>query len=280
MRRVTPIKLSLLENAESFVAESISKAIAAEQDPRQWKFAILAAVQAIELILKEILRREHWTLVFQNIDKPKLTVSLDQAMERLRNIARVEFSKSDAATLASAVSLRNQVVHAEVSFEPNQVKAIVARLIQFAAHLFSTFLQKQLHEALDAHLWLNATQLGALADELRATARARILQESVDAKYLMDCWQCYGEGVFVASHESYMATCYVCGNTDVTEWCVVCGHAVPSVEAISVFDDDADVWACNGCGTDADKMNRFYMAREEKWLAKHLTRPAERACGE
>jgi hypothetical protein len=74
------IELSLLENAESFVSESISNAIAAENDPRQWKFAILAVVQAIELVLKEMRRREHWTLVFQSVDKPKLTVSLEQAM--------------------------------------------------------------------------------------------------------------------------------------------------------------------------------------------------------
>ena len=69
------MKISLLQNAYSFLEEALSKAIKAENEPIHWKFATLNLVQAIELSLKEKLSQEHPVLVFQQIDSPKNTVN-------------------------------------------------------------------------------------------------------------------------------------------------------------------------------------------------------------
>lgn len=50
---MTQLTLSLLQNAESFLAEGLSKAVLAERDVGEWKFAIFNLVQCIELALKE-----------------------------------------------------------------------------------------------------------------------------------------------------------------------------------------------------------------------------------
>ena len=62
------LKFSLLENSHSFIAEAAQKAVEATNEPHNWKFAILNLVQAIELSLKEMLRREHPILIYKNID--------------------------------------------------------------------------------------------------------------------------------------------------------------------------------------------------------------------
>ena len=61
------IKISLLENSHNFVDEALQKAVLAENEPINWKYAIFNLVQSIELLLKERLKREHSILIYQNI---------------------------------------------------------------------------------------------------------------------------------------------------------------------------------------------------------------------
>jgi Pentapeptide repeats (8 copies) len=144
---------ALIENAESFLNESLAKAILAKEDPREWKFAILALVQALELTLKEMLRREHWTLVFQSVDKPTMTVSFEGALSRLTNIVKVPFAADDIATARTAIALRNQVTHSDVHFEEQQVKVVFTRLLGFAQHCFAIYFGKPLQEVVSRPVW-------------------------------------------------------------------------------------------------------------------------------
>lgn len=51
------LKLNVLENSQAFLIEAVSKAIVAENDARNWQFAILNLVQSLELSLKSILAK-------------------------------------------------------------------------------------------------------------------------------------------------------------------------------------------------------------------------------
>ncbi|EOW9192609.1 hypothetical protein ACOA8B_003550 [Vibrio cholerae] len=65
------VKLSLLENSQSFLVEAVDKAIGAEDDVRHWQFAILNLVQSLELSLKLVLKNIHPLFIYENIDSPK-----------------------------------------------------------------------------------------------------------------------------------------------------------------------------------------------------------------
>ena len=119
---LTELKMSLLENSQSFFIESISKAMQAEQLDEQWKFAILLLVQAIETSLKERLRRTHEVLIYANIDKPKHTVDLRLAISRLENISNIEFDSFDISSIKTASELRNQIVHFEFNLSIELIK--------------------------------------------------------------------------------------------------------------------------------------------------------------
>jgi hypothetical protein len=125
------LKLTLEENAASFVEEALSNAVIADENPLRWKFAILALVQAIELSLKEILRRKHPYLIYTNVDKPGKTVGVELATHRLKTIVKIDISKEDSAAIKAAINARNNIVHHQVDEAVDELKLLFSRLLGF-----------------------------------------------------------------------------------------------------------------------------------------------------
>ncbi len=102
------LKLSLVENSHTFMAEAARKAIAARDDIGQWQFAILNLVQAVELSLKELLRRQHPVLIFSDVGSPRNTVSLEQALTRIQNplIGGITIPPDEKLKIKKAAELR------------------------------------------------------------------------------------------------------------------------------------------------------------------------------
>ena len=181
-------------------------------------------MQAIELALKEILKREHRTLVFQNVDKQTVTVSLDTALARLLEIVKVRFRDDDIKNIELAIKLRNQVVHYECSFPEQQVKVVFTRLLGFAQHLFYRHLGKALPEVIDPIVWREARFLFEFYVELHQRALDTIRSENVREDYLLYCNECDSEKVVVPRGDE--GVCYVCGNKVWIEYCASCGCAM------------------------------------------------------
>ena len=73
------LKLSLVENAEDFLSEAVKYAKAAS--PRDWKYATLHLWTALELLLKALLENEHWSLLFEDINKASGSAFLMRRMK-------------------------------------------------------------------------------------------------------------------------------------------------------------------------------------------------------
>lgn len=228
---VNHIKLSLIQNAESFINESLSKTILAEKDPVQWKYAILNLAHAIELSLKEMLQREHWVLIYQNVDKPNHTVTLEGALQRLKGIAKINFDKDDIAAVSTAINIRNQIVHFEFSFQETQARLIFARLFGFLQHCFRQHLNKELHEVVMPELWEEAIVLSEFADELFRRAQERITSEGIARSFILTCKRC-DSATFIAKPDN--GICYLCGFTEDVVQCAACN-------VLLYFDDASSV---------------------------------------
>src|SRR6266700_2825820 len=94
------LKLSLVENAEDFLSEAVKYAKAASA--RDWKYATLHLWTALELLLKAVLENEHWSLLFEDVNKASRktlaegdfqTVRFDTALERIRGIVGITVSQ-------------------------------------------------------------------------------------------------------------------------------------------------------------------------------------------
>ena len=123
---------SLLANGLDFLVSSAKHA--SRDEERSWKYAVLHSWYGMELLLKARLAREHWTLLFYNIDqadKAKFaqgdfrSIDSNQAYNRLRQICNVEIDRNDWKRLVFLRNLSNQVRHYVGVYNSNQAKSLV-----------------------------------------------------------------------------------------------------------------------------------------------------------
>jgi len=78
---------------------------------------MLHITQSIELALKKLLFDAHPILIYEDIDRPKHTVSLELALSRLEAIG-ITIGEKEKVNIRRAAVHRNRVVHYE--FEVNK----------------------------------------------------------------------------------------------------------------------------------------------------------------
>jgi ribosomal protein L37E len=262
------LRLSLWENSKTFLEEAISKALIAESAPLAWKFAILALVQAIELAIKERLRREHGVLVFANVDKPKRTVSFDLGVSRLQGIAKIDLEPGDLSALNRAKEWRDAIVHADVDVRVERLKPVFARLLGFYAAFSQRHLAEEIYSFLSGDQLREALSLKAYADELVRRAESRLLDEKIDRHWV---WRCRGCGLETFVVQDDICTCYVCGYGDPVVECKDCRELTYADESEVVYVGNykgLDAWdrICHPCSRareEAEEQDRDRSAWEE-----------------
>ncbi len=213
------LKLDLLQNCFSFVKESLKKAIIAEHKPDEWKYSILFLVQAIELALKEKLRREHPILIYKNIDKANETVSLDYAIKRIQNIANIQFTTDDISAIEKAKEIRNEIVHYEIDRDVISIKVIFSTLLGFLDNFISIHLKDNLKNKFNEGLWKEVITTDEYLKEIRERALLRIEQEKINKNKIIECYDCGFETFVVGKSEGI---CYVCNFKNIIVKCYEC----------------------------------------------------------
>lgn len=165
MSEPSVLRMSLSENSIDSLNESLHKVREAQgKGGREWKFAILHVVHAVELMLKERLRKEHPLFVFQNIDKPGTaekpgqTVSLETALARLQS-AKVPLKPADLQAIGKAVEWRNKITHYEFSLFLSEVESIYALLFEFIHSFHMRELESDVTLAIAAEYRLVAAEM-------------------------------------------------------------------------------------------------------------------------
>jgi hypothetical protein len=215
------LNLTLIQNSHSFVNEALAKAILAESEASQWQFAIFALVQSIELALKERLRRERPSLIFKNVDDRRQTVTIEQAANRLRDIAKVAITEADLSAIRTATQWRNLVVHYEFEFSIEVLKPVFARLLGFLTDFYQSHLGLFLADHVRDENWREAVSITDYGAELSNRAKLRFQSEKIDAQFVWTCPRC-GNDTFVI--QDNVNTCYVCNFQDVVAECENCGE--------------------------------------------------------
>jgi hypothetical protein len=156
---VKQFQMDLRENAYDFVNESLRAAKRADHRARAWKFAIVHIVQAIELLLKERLRQEHAVLVWENVDRPKHTVSLMVAVGRITGALGIQLTTRELHAIEKARRWRDLMIHYEFDVQVPEVKAIYARLFEFVTAFHAAHLGGELHDHIEPELWEKEAEL-------------------------------------------------------------------------------------------------------------------------
>lgn len=184
------LKLSLIENSHNFLVEGAKKAVEARTDVHQWKFSILNLAQALELTLKEVLRREHPIFIYENIDLPKNTITISQALSRIENdkILGISISKNEKKKIKRAIELRNKITHFEFDITEEYAMAKFSELFAFLIFFQARFLKIEIDEILKQD-YIDATiEIERCFKELKRKAYQRIEEEGF-TRILFGCAQ-------------------------------------------------------------------------------------------
>lgn len=211
------IQFDLLTNARDSLRRSVELLAWDDfnSDHAKLKHAITNAAHAIELLLKERLRRENPAFIWQNVDKyPSLeaqTVTTQLAMSRLKNVCGIEFTDFDVRTVAALRATRNAIEHYEWIAIESEARVIVGRALSFAFG-FS-----------EEHLKID------LSDDFKKDDTWRLLIEQA-AEFA----KVHSDRVKRSSTEQFFDSCSVCGQETLTALgsCVLCGHWQPTLDSL------------------------------------------------
>ncbi len=217
------VKLSLLENSQSFLVEAVDKAIGAEDDVRHWQFAILNLVQSLELSLKLVLKNIHPLFIYENIDSPKNTVSVTKAIERLSNpdIGNVQFTEKEKQGMTSAIKLRNNITHSEFELSVDYAQAQFFKVFSLIATVQRRHFDTQVEEILSSDAIENLLVIEKTKEMLVNNAIQRIEDEGVDEHLVWACPNCLSDTFVVLDG---IDTCYVCTYTETVTDCPHCNE--------------------------------------------------------
>src|SRR5208282_6197568 len=146
------IQFDLLTNARDSLRQAVNLLAWKDIKSRHatLKHAITNVAHAIELLLKERLRRVNPAFVWENVDKyPSLkdrTVTVDTALLRLRNIGGISLPEQDEKNLRSLRTTRNAIEHYEWVTTEQEAKVIIGNALSFAFSFASEHLNTDLSE--------------------------------------------------------------------------------------------------------------------------------------
>ncbi|MES2433008.1 MAG: hypothetical protein V4586_04195 [Pseudomonadota bacterium] len=111
--------VSICENGLGFVSKAIEQ-LWDDRAPDALKYSVINFYSGVELLLKARLMREHWSLVVADPSKADIdkflngeaqTVGLEQAVQRLKNIAKVTVHANAVNSFDELRKHRNRMVH-------------------------------------------------------------------------------------------------------------------------------------------------------------------------
>ncbi|MGW2100009.1 hypothetical protein ACWCPX_20265 [Streptomyces olivaceoviridis] len=109
-------------------------------EPRDLKYAVLHLQAAAEVLLKARLLREHWSLVFKDPGRATRkdfdsadfeSCSTGAAVERLRDIAGIDFEKKETEALSALAKDRNALQHYGLTHSAHAVEARAGKVLDF-----------------------------------------------------------------------------------------------------------------------------------------------------
>lgn len=195
------ITLQMVENGLNFIAKSIETIEKSDED---LKYSIINLHAGIQLLLKEILFQEHWSLIFQkieNAEKGKLrtgdfvTVNHDTLIQRLQNICEIQFEKQLLDDINWLRKERNKIEHYHLVVNLDVLKSNIVRLFTYLI----PFLKSEMIEP--GYISPEDERLSEITEYLNEfdeyiKSRLKLIEDKVSkAKTVLQCPACQNETV-------------------------------------------------------------------------------------
>lgn len=139
------LRPTLMANGLDFISSALGL-LDGDPSEHDLKYAILHLSAGLEIFLKERLHREHWSLVFANVNKaskPSLrsgdfqSVGIDDALVRIDKILGLRATKSEQSSMAQLKVARNMLEHFAATEPPSAMKVQVIGVLAFVIKLLT-----------------------------------------------------------------------------------------------------------------------------------------------
>jgi hypothetical protein len=241
-KKMRNLKFSLLSNALDSLVQGIEFALNHEGESSKLKLSILLLAQSVELVLKERLRREHWSLIFSKVDQAGVenahTVTIKDAQKRLAAIASVNLTQDDGQIIKDLADVRNQIQHYKIEISYETSLSYIHSAIGFLIRFLKSELDKDINELLSEQQYQKLLELEEIYSDLEKVAEQRIvdLQNELQPVRASDlaswhfevilCSSCLLE-YYVFSQSERISQCQFCNFEGGFVECSRCGMEFP-----------------------------------------------------
>ncbi len=220
-KKITKIEFDLIENGLDFILSSLEPILNQKNDG-QLKYSILHISAGVELILKERLRQEHWTLIFDNPNSANeldmlsgdfQSVSLETSLLRLENVCKIQFTDRERSSLKELKKKRNKIEHFQVNEIDAAIKSLVSRVL---SAIFSFVTEHFYYKTFAPRTQGQIDDLRKKVKGFEEFTRLRLaqikdeLETAIENYEIVNCPKCYQETLPVSNE----LQCLFCGFTD------------------------------------------------------------------
>ncbi len=143
------LKIDPLENALDFTLSALNY-LSKSNDISGLKYGILHLSSGIELFLKEALKKEHWSFLFEDINKANLkeyetgdfqSVRYETCLKRLEGICNISLDENDKKILKKYREKRNKLEHFGISESKEALIASTAKVLSILIEFINKHLE-------------------------------------------------------------------------------------------------------------------------------------------
>jgi hypothetical protein len=263
-----PIQCNLVQNALDYLI--LAGEQAQEGSPRMLKHSLATLADGIELLLKAQVEIYDWCLLFKNVDEADekkyasgdfQSVSVDQSINRLKNICGIEIEQSSISVLETLRKQRNKIRHFTISTNQEEVKSLITKTYSFALDFTTKYLEAKYDGGIDAEL----NELRRMLGEFGVFVESRLKEiqkilENQDYAWHIECPKCTQETLYPSEGHAKCAFCGYDkdGEEAAEDWCEY--HSPWKGPKERMIDEDVD--ACPECG----KWSCAYIEEKETWI--------------
>ena len=225
MKKTKEIEFDLLENGLDFIVNSLKPILESKND-HDLKYSVLHISAGTELILKEILRAEHWSLIFVNIDQASYSklrtgdfqsVTFETILLRLQNIADIEVPPNAIKFIRELRKKRNRIEHFAFKEIDVAIKSNVSKVLSHLLELIKENLEIKKFSNKSQLLYRDILKKSATFNEFTyitySKLKKNIEQYEKDAIKIIDCPECFQKTLPLDGG----IACLFCGYTDTPE---------------------------------------------------------------
>ena len=263
--RPEDIHLSLTDNALDFLL-SASEAASRAATRRNLKDAVVHAANGIEVLAKARLAREHWSLIFNDVNRVNrqkleqgdfISVDPENTLTRLEQVAGFSIDGQYKPQLVELRNLRNRLTHFTAAVDEARAKSLVAKAMTFCVE----FCEQQNMVTSDSEdklgeIHTNLTDLKEFVDSRMASISASLEWHPT----VLECPECWQEALAIDDGEIECKFCrYKTEPEDLADmlsegriWdCPECGKEQTFV--FTLDDDSNGKWVCCSCGISGNR---------------------------